>query len=91
MHVQQRVRRIVRMLSPKIAGLLPAISELPEKMQEELAAAMYADYLDARLEANLAQGVPMPELEKLFARADDDIAHGRTTSLDDWLNEDSNA
>jgi len=75
------------MLNPKIANLLPAISALPEQAQEELAAAIYADYLDARLAANLAQGVPLPELEKLLARADEQIAQGATTSLDDWLNE----
>ncbi len=75
------------MLNSKIASLLPAISALPEQVQEELAAVIYADYLDARLAANLGQGVPLPELEKLLTRADEQIAHGDYTSLDDWLNE----
>jgi hypothetical protein len=75
------------MLNPKIAHLLPAISELPEQVQESLAAAIYADYLDARLEANLAQGVSLPELENLLTRADAQIEQGQTTSLEDWLHE----
>lgn len=75
------------MLNPKIADLLTAIAELPDLAQEHLAAAIYADYLDARLEANMLQSVPMPVLENLLARNDEQIEQGNTTSLDDWLTE----
>jgi len=75
------------MLNPKIASLLTAISTLSAQAQEDLAAKIYADYLDARLVAQLAQGTPMPELESLLKRADAQIEQGDTTSLTDWLNE----
>ena len=75
------------MLNPKIAELLPAISTLPEQVQEDLAAKMYADYLDARLAAHMAQGTPLPELERLLERSDTQITQGDTTSLADWLSE----
>ena len=75
------------MLNPKIADLFTAIAELPDLAQEHLAAAIYADYLDARLEANMVQGVPMPVLENLLARSDEQIDQGNAISLDAWLAE----
>jgi hypothetical protein len=71
------------MLNPKIVALLQEVEKLSQEQQESIAEALAVEIADVT--------TPQPTLQELMAEARDDIAHGRTTALDAWLDEDGDA